>query len=131
MSPDTERMLIDALETCHAWVSRWATHIGRCEGGEKCICGRTLVMHESSAALSAADREAKSGGELHFKGDTVAQMWFQAGQMAAAATIERLTRELAEAREETADWKERWEAERRDAIAAEKHYDQMLSERER
>jgi hypothetical protein len=104
MTPDTERMVLEALRECADDLE--AEIKGRV--GSVALSYPTLKrkfdrdmepVTKARAALSAADREAQSGGTLHFKGDTVAQMWFQAGQMAAAATIERLTRELAEARD--------------------------------
>ena len=39
-----------ALETCASWIDRWTTHVGNCEGGDKCTCGRTAVLFEARAA---------------------------------------------------------------------------------
>lgn len=41
-----------ALESCQSWIERWTKHVGSCEGGDKCTCGRTAVLHEASAILA-------------------------------------------------------------------------------
>jgi len=47
--------LIDEIErlraivrSCESWIERWTGHAGNCQGGEKCTCGRTLVLYEAS-----------------------------------------------------------------------------------
>lgn len=41
-----------ALRSCEAWIDRWTKHVGQCEGGNKCTCGRTAVLYEAGAALT-------------------------------------------------------------------------------
>ena len=50
--------LVDALKTVHIWVVRWTGHVGRCDGGLKCTCGRTRAIYEAEAALAK-----ETGGE--------------------------------------------------------------------
>lgn len=47
-----------ALETCQSWIDRWTQHVGSCEGGDRCTCGRTAVLYEAGVALGrAADQQ--------------------------------------------------------------------------
>ena len=50
-----------ALETCEAWMGHWAQHVGHCEGGDKCTCGRTAVLYEAGAALASEQSTSKGG----------------------------------------------------------------------
>lgn len=49
--------LVDALKTVHIWVVRWTGHVGRCDGGIKCTCGRTRAIYEAEAAIAKATGE--------------------------------------------------------------------------
>lgn len=44
--------LREAVSACAAWIDRWTNHVAACEGGTKCICGRTAVLYDASAALN-------------------------------------------------------------------------------
>ena len=49
----------DALESCEAWIDRWTSHVGNCEGEDhRCTCGRAAVLNEARAALSRSQGEA-------------------------------------------------------------------------
>lgn len=54
----------EALESCASWIDRWTSHVGRCEGGDKCTCGRTAVLAEARDALDqqlTQPREPQNG----------------------------------------------------------------------
>lgn len=40
--------LTAALDSCVSWIDRWTDHVGNCEGGNKCTCGRTAVLYEAN-----------------------------------------------------------------------------------
>lgn len=40
-----------ALVTCESWIDRWTQHVGRCEGDDRCTCGRTAILYEARAVL--------------------------------------------------------------------------------
>lgn len=44
--------LQEALAACESWIDRWAPHVGACDGGVSCTCGRTAVLYEARDALS-------------------------------------------------------------------------------
>lgn len=50
----------DALESCSAWLERWANHVGRCRGGADCTCGLTAMRAEVHAALAKAEPQTLS-----------------------------------------------------------------------
>jgi hypothetical protein len=100
MTPDTERMVLEALRTCSCpspatGSPEWTT-VDECVKAGDCGC-------DCGSALSAADREAQSGGETEqiakLRDPLIPQGNLRPLCIQAAATIERLTRELAEARE--------------------------------
>lgn len=41
-----------ALSSCESWIDRWTKHVGNCQGGEKCTCGRSAVLYEASTILN-------------------------------------------------------------------------------
>lgn len=41
--------LAAALKTSESWIDIWTSHVGRCDGGAKCTCGRTAVLFEARA----------------------------------------------------------------------------------
>lgn len=43
-----------------AWLERWATHVGNCQGGAICECGLTLASLESATTLAKL-KEATDG----------------------------------------------------------------------
>lgn len=47
--------LRSALASCASWIDRWTAHVGRCEGGNKCTCGRTAVLAEAAFATPDTD----------------------------------------------------------------------------
>lgn len=49
-----------ACDGAYSWIDRHTAHIGRCDGGDKCTCGRTLVLFELSAAINGADEQSVS-----------------------------------------------------------------------
>lgn len=44
-----------ALAACESWLDRWTEHVGNCEGGNECTCGRTAILHEARAAIAKAE----------------------------------------------------------------------------
>lgn len=48
----------EVLKSCQSWIDRWTKHVGSCEGGNKCTCGRTAILYEASAALRSAEAAA-------------------------------------------------------------------------
>lgn len=51
---------IAALSTAHAWLTRWAVHVGNCAGGVRCTCGLTAITVEAEIALIKAQPVALS-----------------------------------------------------------------------
>lgn len=49
---DENERLRAALESCESWMDRWTQHVGSCQGGDKCTCGRTAILYEARAAMS-------------------------------------------------------------------------------
>ena len=47
-----------ALSSCQSWVDRWTEHVGNCEGGDKCTCGRSAILFDANEALNQ-----QQGGE--------------------------------------------------------------------
>lgn len=55
--------LKEALASCESWIDRWTGHIGVCEGGDKCTCGRSAILYEARAALEPSRVEQTFDGE--------------------------------------------------------------------
>lgn len=49
-----------ALGSAASWIERWAGHVGKCEGGSACTCGRSAVLYDARTTL---DNEQLSDGE--------------------------------------------------------------------
>lgn len=51
--------LREALEIADSWLTRWAAHVGNCQGGSKCTCGLSRVRYDVAHALEteSPDRE--------------------------------------------------------------------------
>jgi len=43
---------ITTIETADAWLARWAQHVGRCNGGDRCTCGLTAIRYEIANFLA-------------------------------------------------------------------------------
>lgn len=50
LTAENERLLA-ALGSCQSWIERWTKHVGNCNGGAECTCGRSAVLFDASDAL--------------------------------------------------------------------------------
>ena len=46
------RECVEGLAGPNAWLERWASHVGGCNGGSLCQCGLTLARLESATTLA-------------------------------------------------------------------------------
>lgn len=51
LTAENERLRA-ALSSSESWIDRWTSHVGTCEGGNKCTCGRSAVLFDAGDALN-------------------------------------------------------------------------------